>query len=116
MRRSTDQEGQKLEHIARRGGTSSVWYLRATMLLTSAGGNRVLVIAKLMQADEDTVRDVIHRFNEIGLACLDLPLLHQPQHCCAGVGIGATLQVVATAHHSAPDGANRTLQEGCCVR
>ncbi len=24
-----------------------------------------------MQADEDTVRDVIHRFNEIGLACLD---------------------------------------------
>lgn len=25
-----------------------------------------------MQADEDTVRDVIHRFNEIGLVCLDL--------------------------------------------
>ncbi len=24
-----------------------------------------------MQADEDTVRDVIHRFDEIGLACLD---------------------------------------------
>ncbi|GAA3852001.1 hypothetical protein GCM10022403_099260 [Streptomyces coacervatus] len=24
-----------------------------------------------MQADEDTVRDVIHRFNEIGLTCLD---------------------------------------------
>ncbi len=29
------------------------------------------VIAQLVQADEDTVRDVIHRFNEIGLACLD---------------------------------------------
>ncbi|MGA6153603.1 helix-turn-helix domain-containing protein [Stenotrophomonas sp. NPDC087984] len=28
------------------------------------------VIAHLVQADEDTVRDVIHRFNEIGLACL----------------------------------------------
>jgi transposase len=41
------------------------------MLLASAGGNRVPVIAKLVQADEDTVRDVIHRFNEIGLACLD---------------------------------------------
>jgi hypothetical protein len=27
----------------------------------------VPVIAKLVQADEDTVRDVIHRFNEIGL-------------------------------------------------
>ena len=26
----------------------------------------------LVQADEDTVRDVIHRFNEIGLACLNL--------------------------------------------
>ena len=42
------------------------------MLLASAGGHRVPVIAKLVQADEDTVRDVIHRFNEIGLACLDL--------------------------------------------
>jgi transposase len=31
----------------------------------------VPVIAQLVQADEDTVRDVIHRFNEIGLACLD---------------------------------------------
>ena len=29
------------------------------------------MIAKLVQADEDTVRDVIHQFNEIGLACLD---------------------------------------------
>ncbi len=29
------------------------------------------VIAQLVAADEDTVRDVIHRFNEIGLACLD---------------------------------------------
>ncbi|MFJ8780503.1 helix-turn-helix domain-containing protein [Streptomyces sp. NPDC102476] len=46
-------------------------YRRAMMLLVSAGGNRVPVIAKLVQADEDTVRDVIHRFNEIGLACLD---------------------------------------------
>ncbi|MFF4775841.1 helix-turn-helix domain-containing protein [Microtetraspora fusca] len=41
------------------------------MLLASAGGNRVPVIAQLVQADEDTVRDVIHRFNEIGMACLD---------------------------------------------
>src|SRR4051812_38628517 len=41
------------------------------MLLASAGGNRVPVIAQLVQADEDTVRDVIHHFNEIGLACLD---------------------------------------------
>nr|WP_234355180.1 helix-turn-helix domain-containing protein [Kitasatospora aureofaciens] len=25
----------------------------------------------MVQADEGTVRDVIHKFNEIGLACLD---------------------------------------------
>lgn len=41
------------------------------MLLASAGGNRVPVIAQLVAADEDTVRDVIHQFNKIGLACLD---------------------------------------------
>lgn len=41
------------------------------MLPAAAGGNRVPVIAQLVAADEDTVRDVIHRFNEIGLACLD---------------------------------------------
>lgn len=43
----------------------------ALLLPASAGGTRVPVIAQLVRADEDTVRDVIHRFNEIGLACLD---------------------------------------------
>ncbi len=41
------------------------------MLPASVGGNRVPVTAQLVQADEDTVRDVIHSFNEIGLASLD---------------------------------------------
>ncbi|MGW3435498.1 IS630 family transposase [Streptomyces melanosporofaciens] len=71
VRRPTDQEGQKLQQIVRRGSTISVRYRRAMMLLSSADGNRVPVIAHLVQADEDTVRAVIHRFNEIGLACLD---------------------------------------------
>ncbi|GAA0699867.1 hypothetical protein GCM10010193_63240 [Kitasatospora atroaurantiaca] len=71
VRRLTDQEGQQLQRIVRRGSTNTVRYRRAMMLLASAGGNRVPVIAQLVQADEDTVRDVIHRFNEIGLACLD---------------------------------------------
>ena len=70
VRRLTDHEGQQLQRI-RRGSTSSVRYRRAMMLLASAGENRVPVIAQLVQADADTVRDVIHRFNEIGLACLD---------------------------------------------
>ncbi|MFB8173378.1 IS630 family transposase [Kitasatospora purpeofusca] len=71
VRRPTDQEGQRLQQIVRRGSTSSVRHRRAMMLLASAGGNRVPVIAQLVAADDDTVRDVIHRFNEIGLACLD---------------------------------------------
>ncbi|RCG16109.1 IS630 family transposase [Sphaerisporangium album] len=71
VRRLMDQEGQKLQRIVRRGSTSSVRYRRAMILLASAGGNTVPVIARLVQADEDTVRDVIHRFNQIGLACLD---------------------------------------------
>jgi transposase len=40
------------------------------MRLGSAGGNRVPMIAQV-QADEDTVRDVIHAFNVKGLACPD---------------------------------------------
>ncbi len=71
VRGLTEQEGQKLQHIVRRGGTSSVRFRRAMMLLASAGGSRVPVIARLVQADKDTVRDVIHKFNEIGLAGLD---------------------------------------------
>ncbi|MFF9347590.1 IS630 family transposase [Streptomyces sp. NPDC014734] len=71
VRSLTEQEGQKLQRIVRRGSTSTVRFRRAMMLLASAGGNTVPVIANLVQADEDTVRDVIHRFNEIGLVCLD---------------------------------------------
>ncbi|MGW1842892.1 helix-turn-helix domain-containing protein [Streptomyces sp. NPDC001966] len=70
VRRPTDQAGQKLHQIVRRGSTSSVRHRRAMMLLAPVGGNRVPVIAQLVQADEGTVREVIHRFNEIGLACL----------------------------------------------
>ncbi|WP_455357560.1 IS630 family transposase [Streptomyces sp. SYSU K217416] len=71
VRRLAEQEGQILLRIVRRGSTSTVRFRRAMMVLASAGGNTVPAIANLVQADEDTVRDVIHRFNEIGLACLD---------------------------------------------
>ena len=71
VRRLTEQEGQKLQRIVRRGSTSSVRYRRAMMVLASAGGNTVPVIARLVQADEDTVRDVFLFLNQIGLACLD---------------------------------------------
>jgi transposase len=44
---------------------------RAMVVLASAGGNTVPAIARLVQADEDTIRPVIHRFNEMGIASLD---------------------------------------------
>lgn len=64
VRRPTDREGQRLQQIVRRGSTNSVRYRRAMMLPASAGGNRVPVIAQLVAADEDTVRDEIRGFNE----------------------------------------------------
>lgn len=73
VRRPADKEGQRLQRIVRRGSTSSVHCRRAVVLQASAGGIRASVIARLVQADEDTVRNVIHRFNEIGLACLPGP-------------------------------------------
>ncbi len=39
--------------------------------MASASGNTVPAIARLVQGDEDAVREVIHRFNEMGLAYLD---------------------------------------------
>ncbi|SCF50466.1 Winged helix-turn helix [Micromonospora carbonacea] len=41
------------------------------VVLASAGGNTVPAIARLVQADEGTIRQVIHRFNEMGMASLD---------------------------------------------
>ncbi|MEU0819180.1 hypothetical protein [Streptomyces mirabilis] len=60
MRRLTDQEGQRLQQIVRRGSTSSVRYRRAMMLLASAGGNRTsgwaAMRARELLPAPDTVR------------------------------------------------------------
>ena len=75
VRRLSAAEGARLQRIVRRGesklGGNVVRWRRAMILLASAGGNTVPVIARLVAADEDTVREVIHRFNKIGLDCLD---------------------------------------------
>ncbi|GGX21010.1 hypothetical protein GCM10010321_39240 [Streptomyces chartreusis] len=69
VRRLTDQEGQKLQQIVRRGSTSSVRYRRAMMLVASVGGKRVPVIAQLVQAHEDTVEPPQpHRLASAGAA------------------------------------------------
>src|SRR5690625_5121171 len=70
-RRLTNPEGQKLQRIVRRGSTNTVRYRRAMIILASSSGNTVPVIARLVAADEKTVREVIHAFNDQGLSCLD---------------------------------------------
>ena len=51
------------------------------MIITpSASGTPVPAIARLVAAPEDTVRDVIHRFNEIGLRALDPAQSRQRAH------------------------------------
>jgi transposase len=70
-RRLTDEEGQKLVRMVRRGKHGTIRVRRAMMILASASGNTAPAIAALVAADPDTVRDVIHDFNERGLAALD---------------------------------------------
>jgi transposase len=55
----------------RRGKHDSVRVRRTLIIMASASGTPVPAIARLVAADEDTVRGVIHRFNEIGLRALD---------------------------------------------
>jgi hypothetical protein len=56
VRRLSDREGQQLLRIPRRGTGSPVRLRRAMVVLASAGGNTVPVIARLVRADEDTIR------------------------------------------------------------
>ncbi len=74
-RRLSDEEGQRLLRMVRGGepkaAKSVIRYRRAMVVLASAGGNTVPAIARLVAADEDTVREVIHRFNELGMRSLD---------------------------------------------
>jgi len=61
-RRLTDEEGQRLVRIVRRGRGHPIRVRRATIILASSSGTPVPAIARLVAADEDTVRDVIHAF------------------------------------------------------
>jgi transposase len=70
-RRLTDAEGQTLQRIVRRGKHGSIRVRRALIIMASASGTTVPSIAGLVQADQDTVREVIHAFNQQGLAALD---------------------------------------------
>jgi transposase len=69
-RRLTEQEGQRLQQIVRRGRHESVRVRRTLIIMASASGTPVTAIARLIAGHEDTVRDAIHAFNEKGLAAL----------------------------------------------
>jgi transposase len=70
-RRLTDDEGQFLVRLVRRGRSDAIRYRRGLMILASSSGTLVPAIAALVVADQDTVRDVIHGFNAEGLAVLE---------------------------------------------
>ncbi len=74
VRRLNDAEGKALQRIVRRGGESDrsvVKWRRAMVVLASAGGDDVAAIARLVQTSPDRVREMIHRFNDLGMRSLD---------------------------------------------
>ncbi|SDP74109.1 helix-turn-helix domain-containing protein [Lentzea jiangxiensis] len=64
------EEGRKLQRI-RRSSKDPIRLRRAIVVLMSGQGQAVRDITSLMQVSEDYVRDVIHAFNERGVATLD---------------------------------------------
>ena len=75
VRRLTDEEGQRITRIVRPGSgdneDSVVKWRRALVVSASAGGNTVAVIARLVLTSEDRGREMIHRFDELGMDSLD---------------------------------------------
>jgi transposase len=65
-----NDEGNKLLRIVRRSSGSVVTWRRAQMVLLSAQGMDVPMIAKVTFTSADRVRDVIHNFNTDGLDSL----------------------------------------------
>jgi transposase len=70
VRELSESEAQRLQRIVRRGAKNIVTWRRATVVLASAQGQKVSVIAKLVQTSEDRVREMIHNFNEAGMDSL----------------------------------------------
>ena len=69
VRPITNDEGNKLRNIVRRG-KDRIEAKRAQVVMASAQGFTAPVIAQIALMDEDYVRDIIHAFNEHGMAML----------------------------------------------
>jgi len=70
VREIDDDEGQRLVRIIRRGSGSVVTWRRAQMVLLSAQGMDVAMIAQVTFTSPDRVRDVLHNFNADGFDSL----------------------------------------------
>jgi transposase len=70
VRDITNDEGNRLLRIVRRGDGSVVTWRRAQIVLWSAQAMNVPQIAKLAFTSEDRVREVIHNFNDDGFDSL----------------------------------------------
>ena len=70
VRAISNQEGQRLLRIVRRGTGSVVTWRRAQMVLLSAQAMDVTRIAQVTFTSEDRVREVIHNFNADGFEAL----------------------------------------------
>lgn len=69
VRELTNEEGNKLVRIARKGA-SSVEVRRSLIILASAQKMKVPEISKLYHISEEHIRKTIRRFNEEGMASL----------------------------------------------
>ena len=68
----SEQDDQDLLRIVRgEGSQNTIRVRRAVMVRASADGARAPAIARVLAADPDTVRDVIHAFNDNGFDALD---------------------------------------------
>ena len=86
--------------MVRRGGGKSqkpvVRWRRTVVLRASASGNTPPAIARLVSTSEDRVPEMIHRFNEKGLACLD-PQWADGRPCQVATDDEAFIVATATA-------------------
>src|SRR3954453_13497892 len=70
VRPISNDEGNRLLRIVRRGTGSVVSWRRAQMVLLSAQGMPVVKIAEVTFTSDDRVRDVIHNFHADGFNSL----------------------------------------------
>jgi transposase len=70
VRAVSNEEGNRLLRIVRRGSGSVVTWRRAQMILLSAQAMDVSQVARVTFTSEDRVRDVIHNFNVDGFDAL----------------------------------------------